>query len=317
MKLVLRLLTLVLMAVSFVSVAISLAPHTVQAQVVTTISIHDSHIGATNEAFQEEEDCPAGTSDYGWHFVLPGNDSEFVSLTVTYQNDGVITDFISRPTAKHAYQYTSGPDTLVSATAEITGTATRFNLSHVCVPENTPDDPGDPENPENPGDPQTPEDPSDTDDPITPDDDPETDGDTPTVRHGVSLHNGDIVCNQNEVRVVFDVYNYGSPVNNLLVRFTFNGQTREARTNNDGRAQVTFPMGSGVIVAEAEGYGTYTHQLTPDDKCPTVYLDPDRGQVLGATTLADTGSSTIVLAQVLITGGALLTAAGAHGLRRV
>lgn len=99
-----------------------------------TATLKDEHKGATNPGF-EAGTCPAnpqGTGDWGWHFVLQGSDTDFNSISAQFQNAGTITDFVSTPTAKHAYVFTPGPDTLIDATAEVTGPDTEFNLSHVC-----------------------------------------------------------------------------------------------------------------------------------------------------------------------------------------
>lgn len=70
----------------------------------------------------------------GWHFVLPGNVSDFVKLTVTFEEGGqqVITDF-GPPSDKHAYVASEAGDTLTAVVAEITGgDLKKFNLSHTC-----------------------------------------------------------------------------------------------------------------------------------------------------------------------------------------
>ena len=97
-------------------------------------SLHSPHQGASNPGFTEG-DCPS--VGYGWHFVLPGNDSAFVTITARFDHAGTVTDFESYPTSKHGYIYTPGPDTLLGAEATVTGTAERFVLSHVCTPSTT------------------------------------------------------------------------------------------------------------------------------------------------------------------------------------
>ncbi len=99
-----------------------------------TVPLHqDTPI--TNSGYGDKGDCPESPAQWGWHFVLPGNDTSFVKLTVTFENAGevVVTTF-GPPTAQHAYVYTSTDDTLKSATAEVTGGEVDwFNLSHVCT----------------------------------------------------------------------------------------------------------------------------------------------------------------------------------------
>ena len=97
---------------------------------VYNASLKAVHVGSTNPGFSEGE-CPS--EGWGWHFILPGNTSEFVFVKATFQNEGVVTAFVSAPTGKHAYVYTSGPDTLLAAEAQVTGTEDEFVLSHVCT----------------------------------------------------------------------------------------------------------------------------------------------------------------------------------------
>lgn len=68
--------------------------------------------------------------------MLPGTSTSFVAVKATFQNAGVVTTFTSSPTPKHAYVSTSGPNTLVSAVAQVNGTQLVFNLSHVCTGPN-------------------------------------------------------------------------------------------------------------------------------------------------------------------------------------
>ena len=103
--------------------------------------LHGPHHGATNPGF-ETGDCPASPAGkpYGWHFVLPGSDTEFASLSVHFEGAGVLedVDFVSHPTGKHAYVYTAGADTLIDAVAMTSGgDEDRFVLSHVCTPDTT------------------------------------------------------------------------------------------------------------------------------------------------------------------------------------
>ena len=96
-------------------------------------TLHDAHVGATNPGFSTGT-CPSSASgSWGWHFVLPEDDTTFVSIRVTFLHEGVVTSFISHPTGKHAYVYTHQADTLLGASAMVDGSQTRFNLSHVCT----------------------------------------------------------------------------------------------------------------------------------------------------------------------------------------
>jgi hypothetical protein len=100
-----------------------------------TATLKEEHKGATNPGFEAGE-CPTnpnGTGDWGWHFVLQGNETTFNSVSAQFENAGTITDFVSTPTGKHAYVFTPGPDTLIDASADVTGPDPEFNLSHVCT----------------------------------------------------------------------------------------------------------------------------------------------------------------------------------------
>lgn len=95
--------------------------------------LKDAHIGATNPGFQAG-DCPASPDGYGfgWHFVLKGTSSSFVSIHCLFKSAGVVTSMIQTPTNKHAYVFTPTADTLLDAWAVVQGPDTEFNLSHVC-----------------------------------------------------------------------------------------------------------------------------------------------------------------------------------------
>jgi hypothetical protein len=91
-----------------------------------------------------EADCGSipSTQD-GWHFVLPGNFTVFVSLTVTFSPGGTqtITSF-GPPSDKHAFAGSAPGATLESASATVQTQDGQtqvlwFNLSHTC-PANSP-----------------------------------------------------------------------------------------------------------------------------------------------------------------------------------
>lgn len=92
------------------------------------------------------EGCPGIPEGMdGWHFVLPGNDTDFVELTVTFEPGGqqVVTDF-GPPSDKHAYVASEAGARLVAVEAEVTGgSLEKFNLSHTCPAGTTPTTPGD------------------------------------------------------------------------------------------------------------------------------------------------------------------------------
>ncbi|KUO18920.1 hypothetical protein AQJ91_22190 [Streptomyces dysideae] len=93
--------------------------------------------GAPQEGREECPGIPDGQD--GWHFVLPGNSTDFVKLKVTFEPGGqqVVTDF-GPPSDKHAYVGSAPEAKLTSAVAEVKGGDLElFNLSHTCPVEDT------------------------------------------------------------------------------------------------------------------------------------------------------------------------------------
>ncbi len=127
--------------------------------------LNEGQLGSTAASKDNGESCPEDASVDGltaWHFVLQGSANDFETLDVTFDfGEGPVelagltpvlvddletfdwstfdkaTEFISHPTLKHAYVYTSGTGTavLVDAAAQVTGAdpADKFQLSHTCV----------------------------------------------------------------------------------------------------------------------------------------------------------------------------------------
>jgi hypothetical protein len=84
------------------------------------------------------------STEDGWHFVLPGDFTHFVSLTVTFNPGGTqtITTF-GPPSDKHAYAGSAPGAQLTAASAVVTTDAGKkrvrwFNLSDTCPATVTP-----------------------------------------------------------------------------------------------------------------------------------------------------------------------------------
>ena len=92
-----------------------------------------AHIGSTNPGYGIG-DCPS--EGWGWHFVLQGSQTDFVSLVATFTRNGQSATLSAEefePTEKHAYVYTDGPGwELTASEAIVIGPDTEYNLSHVC-----------------------------------------------------------------------------------------------------------------------------------------------------------------------------------------
>jgi LPXTG-motif cell wall-anchored protein len=112
----------------------------------TTVQINPGNLPTTASAYGTP-DCdknfgggPYADSDV-WVFVLPGNPVKvggFVSVTATYGANGTLTipadggAVVTDKGASKAWITTPAGWTLTDASAVITGTADKFNLTHTC-----------------------------------------------------------------------------------------------------------------------------------------------------------------------------------------
>jgi len=114
----------------------------------STISINPGNVPTTAAAFQHNCDANQGGGPLVgkdiWVFVLPGNHGttgDFVSVTADFGANGSITITTAKdpgnfanggPATAKAWIVTQAGWTLTGATAVITGTAAKFNLTHTC-----------------------------------------------------------------------------------------------------------------------------------------------------------------------------------------
>lgn len=114
----------------------------------TTISIKSSQVPVQASEFEEHGSCgyqgsAARPGQYGWHFVLPGQNPVFVSLTAHFATAGDVSlpgpDGAFVQDGKGAVVWTATDDTLTGAEAVIDGETTQgyFVLSDTCVPTPT------------------------------------------------------------------------------------------------------------------------------------------------------------------------------------
>ncbi|WP_329485182.1 LPXTG cell wall anchor domain-containing protein [Kitasatospora sp. NBC_01246] len=100
-----------------------------------TVPVHQD-LPVTAAGFGEHEaKCGSiGADQDGWHFVLPGNSTDFVKLTVSFDNGAPqVVSVFGPPTSKHAYVGSAPGAKLTSASAEVMGGEVKwFNLSHTC-----------------------------------------------------------------------------------------------------------------------------------------------------------------------------------------
>ena len=112
----------------------------------TTVGVNPGNVPTTASAFGTHE-CdenfgggPYADSDV-WVFVLPGNEDtagDFVSVTATFGANATVTipadggAVVTDKGTSKAWIATPAGWTLTGASAVITGTATKFNLTHTC-----------------------------------------------------------------------------------------------------------------------------------------------------------------------------------------
>lgn len=134
-----------------------------------------------------------------------------------------------------------------------------------------------------------------------------------------SLGADHLECKYDQFEAVMDVKEEGNPIKDILVRFYFNGQEIAAKTNDGGRAKVNFPIGADTtLTATVDGYPSQSMHITPPANCPHVSADPGRGgRVLGATTLAPTGSAASQIALFSLSVGLALVGWSVYGLNQI
>lgn len=121
-----------------------------------------------------------------------------------------------------------------------------------------------------------------------------------------------VTCGNTDFDAVFDIHQDGNGVKDVKVTFTFNGQTKDTLTNEDGHAKVQFPLVDGYLQVTADGFPSQAQTVNAPVGCPTVASNVKTGQVLGASTLADTGSESAYEAFGLILAGIVFNIGGAY-----
>jgi LPXTG-motif cell wall-anchored protein len=110
----------------------------------TSVGINPGNVPTTAED-HDDHGCDIGGGPFAskdvWVFVLPGNHDEvgdFVSVTAVFGANGSLTiptdggGIVTDKGTSKAWITTPAGWTLTGATAQITGTADKFNLTHTC-----------------------------------------------------------------------------------------------------------------------------------------------------------------------------------------
>lgn len=138
-----------------------------------------------------------------------------------------------------------------------------------------------------------------------------------------SLANDHLQCNEKSFDAVMDIKDGDTFLKDVLVRFTFNGETKEARTNEFGRARVAYGFtGNGSVYAVPEnGCPSQAMYLTmpacPANASSSNSSTNSAGQVLGVSSLAFTGSPLPLMAGTLLTLGSTLAGVAVTQLRKL
>jgi hypothetical protein len=101
-----------------------------------------------------------------------------------------------------------------------------------------------------------------------------------------------LTCNESDFTVDMDLTEDGQPVAGILVNFSYNGLNASDTTDAGGRARVSFPaQGNYTVQANPDGgYPSKSLEVHMPEDCPAGETIQVGGQVLGASTLASTGS---------------------------
>jgi hypothetical protein len=105
-----------------------------------TATLKEAHQNSDSATYHESESCDPNEDRIAWHFILPGNETTFESLTAEFAGNVFVTapgpnGTLGPPSHKHAYVYTDSDTTLINATAQVNGPEREFVLSHVCSNE--------------------------------------------------------------------------------------------------------------------------------------------------------------------------------------
>lgn len=131
-----------------------------------------------------------------------------------------------------------------------------------------------------------------------------------------SLYVSKLLCFENEFRAEMDLKSGDRPLQDILVTFTYNGASKNAYTNKDGRAKVSFAFaGENTVKASpSNGYKSQESKVTAETNCFAVggiSTPSTSGQVLGANTYAPTGILEDMLMSFMGLSGATMTVVGA------
>ncbi|MDQ3008882.1 MAG: hypothetical protein M3Q81_04790, partial [bacterium] len=100
-----------------------------------------------------------------------------------------------------------------------------------------------------------------------------------------ALASDNLNCESKEFDAVVDLKKDGQPQKDRVVYFDFNGEVKEATTNENGRAKASFKVDTGTVYIQSTDFPSQSMVITP----PVCSIDDEEtgiggGEVLGATT---------------------------------
>ncbi len=132
--------------------------------------------------------------------------------------------------------------------------------------------------------------------------------------HRSSLATDHLNCENSDFEAVMDLKWDGQGKGDIKVVFNFNGERKEATTNENGRAKVSYHRNSGTLTADAQDYPTQILTITAPENCSAD--NNSQGQVLGITTLANTGNAAQQIALFSLLAGAAVTVYAVYAYRQ-
>lgn len=137
---------------------------------------------------------------------------------------------------------------------------------------------------------------------------------TPTNNNRSSLSTVDPSCDSDSVAATHKIEEDGKAISGVRVVFEYNGEQKIAYTDHDGKAHISFKYtGDAHVNSNPDGFSSAANYITKETECSntqsgSVFGASTQGQVLGATTYAETGIVEDVMMTILgLTGVSMFT----------
>ena len=140
---------------------------------------------------------------------------------------------------------------------------------------------------------------------------------TPSTNNRSSLSTVDPSCDSDSISATHKIEENGKAIKGVRVVFEYNGEQKIAYTDQNGKAQISFKYTSDHhLNSKPDGFSSASHYITKETECSdtpsgSVLGASTQGQVLGATTYAETGIVEDVMMSILGLVGASMFTTGA------